>query len=169
MFRHQISKIYNYARPNHGQYFFQSNNDQTGGNEADKIPLARLELKLFLQSFMDQQPPPSRDGLRYIVREPWLAERLLSVTPADFRTNAEPKCILHPDNNGFLSATFLGIELDLFIHDVLTYNAANMAFNNAGISIFLTYLVHLLRTHLRSWFGKKNLSDKSFIDAKFLG
>lgn len=163
VFRRQISKIYSYARPGQEHRFYQSNND------AEKNHLARAEVTVFLQSFINRQPSPSRDGLSYVVRESWLAERLLSVTPAEFRTKSEPKCIMYQDDNGFLSTTFLdlGIEIDLLIHDILTYNAASMAFNNVGVSIFLTYLMHLLRTNLRSWFGKRNLSDKSLIDPRF--
>ena len=97
------------------------------------------------------------------------------MTPADYRTNAEPKCIMHPDNSpgggSFLSTTFLGlgVEIDLLIHDILTYTVACLSFgNNVGVSIFLTYLVHLVRQFLRSWFGKKNLSEKALIDGRFL-
>ena len=169
VFRRQISKIYNFVRPSQGYCFPLSNaDDQSGGNEAKNMSLARLQLTFFLQSFIDQQPTPT-NGLRYSVREPWLTERLLNVTPADFRSNDESKCILCPDDKSWLSATFLGIELDLFIHDVLTYNAATMAFDNACISVFLTYLMHLLRVVARREFGKKNLSNKSLIDPRFLG
>lgn len=166
VFRRQISKICNYARPRQDRLFFRSNSI-----DAEKMSLARDELTLFLQCFIDRRPPPSRDGLRYVVRESWLAERLVGITPTDFRTKSEPTCIMHPDNYGFLSSTFLGVgvEIDLLIHDILTYNAANMVFNNVGTSLIITYAVHLARTFLRSWFGKKNLSDKALIDDRFLG
>lgn len=169
VFRNQISKIYSYAKPSQeGRYLgFQANN-----NDAEKKPIARAEVTVFLKSFIDRQPPPSRDGLSYVVRESWLSERLLSFTPAEFRTTAEPKCIMlgSSDDDGYLSATFLnlGVEFDLLIHDILTYNLASMVFNNVGISIFLTYAMHLLRTSIRSWFGKRNLSNKSLIDQRFL-
>ena len=169
VFRNQISKIYSYAKPSQeGRYLgFQANN-----NDAEKKPIARAEVTVILKSFIDRQPPPSRDGLSYVVRESWLSERLLSFTPAEFRTTAEPKCIMlgSSDDDGYLSATFLnlGVEFDLLIHDILTYNLASMVFNNVGMSIFLTYAMHLLRTSIRSWFGKRNLSNKSLIDQRFL-
>ncbi|KAL3827608.1 hypothetical protein ACHAXA_002105 [Cyclostephanos tholiformis] len=158
-FRRQISKIYSYARPSH-RHFYQLKYD------TEKTSLARAETTVFLQSFINRQ---LGEGLSYVVRESWFAERHLSVTPAEFRTKTEPKCIMYPDDHGFLSLTFLdiGIEVNLVIHDILTYNAASMAFNNVGISIFLTYIMHLLRTALRSWLGKQNLSDKSLIDSRF--
>jgi meckelin len=166
VFRRQISKMYSYARPRQDRFHFRSNS-----NNAEKANLARDELTFFLQNFIERQPPPSRDGLRYVVRESWLAERLLGITPNDFRTKSEPTCIMHPDNYGFLSSTFLGIgvEIDLLIHDILTYNVASMTFNNVGISLMLTYSVHLARKFLRSWFGQKNLSEKALVDERFLG
>ncbi|KAL9181414.1 hypothetical protein ACHAXT_010219 [Thalassiosira profunda] len=160
VFRAQLSKIYGYALPNRSHI---------ESNDGNKAALARFEMTQFLQGFVDQQPTlASTDGLSYIVREPLASERLLGVTPAEFR-NAAPNCILLPDRDGFLGATFLGIELDLLLHDVLTYNCAQMAFGNAGISIFLCYAMHLLRTSLRAWWGSRNLAAKSFIDSKFLG
>ncbi len=166
VFRRQISKIYSYARPRQDRFFFRSNS-----NDAEKANLAKDELTFFLQNFIDRRPPPSRDGLRYVVRESWLAERLLGITPTDFRTKSEPTCIMHPDNHGFLSSTFLGIgvEIDLLIHDILTYNVASMTFNNVGTSLMFTYSVHLTRKFIRSWFGHKNLSEKALIDERFLG
>ena len=160
VFRRQISKIYSYARP--------MNNFTSNCHDEEKWALARAELTRFLQSFIDRQPPSSRDGLVYIVREPCFTERVLNLTPADFR-NTEPSCVLLPNMDGFLSSTFLGIEMDLLIHDILTYNIVSVVFNNnVGISIFLTYAMHLVRSSVRSWFGQRNLSEKSLIDSRFL-
>lgn len=167
VFRRQIAKVYSYAGPRKDRSLFQSNNNESG-DDAEKMSLARAEMSLFLKSFIDQQPTPTRDGLRYIVRNTWLAEKILNVTPAEFRANEEPKCILHPDNDGFLSSTFLGIELDLFLHDILCYTVAHLTFSNVAISLFCTWAMHLLRTSLRSWFGKANLGTKSLIDKRFL-
>ena len=166
VFRRQISKMYNYARPRQDRWFYRTNS-----NDAEKANLSREELTHFLQSFIDRRPTPSRDGLRYIIRDSWIAERLLGITPTDFRTKAEPTCIMHPDNYGFLSSTFLGIgvEIDLLIHDILTYNAVSMTFNNVGTSLIATYAVHVARTFLRAYFGQKYLSDKALIDDRFLG
>ncbi len=166
VFRRQISKIYSFARPRQDRFFTQSRSV-----DAEKANLTRDELTNFLQCFIDRRPPPSRDGLRFIVRESWLAERLLGITPTDFRTKSEPVCSMHPDSYGFLTSTFLGhgVEVDLFIHDILAYNVANMVFDNVGTSIFFTYAVHMIRTFFRSWFGQRNLSEKALIDDKFLG
>ncbi|KAL7548806.1 hypothetical protein ACHAWF_012064 [Thalassiosira exigua] len=169
-FRRQISKIYGYAFPQEGSFSKIPNRNPTDGKKSEKTSLARQELTIFVQSFIDQHSHVQNNGIKYTVRQPWPSERVLGVTPADFRTDVEPKCILlgngSLDNSFWLSATLLGIEIDLFLHDILTYNAAHMAFNNVGISIFLTYAMHLLRTSLRSWLGQSNLSTKSLIDSK---
>lgn len=170
-FRHQMNKIYSYARPARNG-FRRSRDDENGDNhEEEKTAMARAELTRFLQSFVDRQPHPSKlDGLRFLIHEPFLAERLLSTTPAEFRSTTE-QCILVPDDkNGYLQATFLGIEYDLLIHDILTYMCVSMAFgHNAALSLFLTYTMHLLRSFVRSWWGEKNLCNKSMISPRFLG
>lgn len=135
--------------------------------------LGKAELSSFLKGFIYQQPPPVQEGLKYIVREAAISETVLGLTPADFRTD-DPKCILEPDCTKwnrdylFLSATFLGIEMDLFLHDILTYNAIDLVFNNSAISLFGAYLMHLARTSLAAHFAKNNLSENSLVDKRFL-
>lgn len=98
---------------------------------------------------------------------------ILGLTPADFRTD-DPKCILEPDGTKwnsdyrFLSATFLGIEMDLLLHDILTYNAIDLVFNNSAISLFAAYLMHLARTFLTAHLAKNNICNTSLIDKRFL-
>jgi hypothetical protein len=161
-FRNQVDKIYSFI--NVGR-----ENETTNAENH----LGRAELSNFLKGFVDQQPPPVQDSLKYIVREPLLSETLLGVTPADFRQR-DPKCILQPDTTNwsrdyqFLSQTFLGIELDLLLHDILTFNVVDLMFSNSAISILATYMIHLARTHLAAHFGKKNLAHSSHIDERFL-
>ncbi|EED96619.1 predicted protein [Thalassiosira pseudonana CCMP1335] len=165
-FHRQIGKIYMYVK--------NRRVDEVDDDADNRMAVAKAEMSSFLRSFIDQQPPPTKDELMYSVREPWLVERLFGVTPADFRTQSEPKCILQPDETRwnrdyeFISTTFLGIELDLFIHDVLTYNMADMAFNNPAISMVVTYAMHLARTSLISYFGQKNLAETTLINERFI-
>ena len=127
----------------------------------------------FLKGFIDQQPPPTQDGLKYAVREPLVSESVFGLTPADFR-QSDPKCIMQPDHTNwnrdyqFLSSTFQGIELHLLLHDILIYNAVDLLFNNTAASIFVTYVIHLARKILTSYCAKKNLSITSHIDERFL-
>lgn len=163
VFRAQLNRIYETA---HGK---AGDSDITG-----KVALARAELTQFLKRFVDKQPSPPRDGLRYNVREALTSERILRSTPAEFRTNEEPGCCMLSSATTLvgdisLSATFLGLELDLVLHDILTYNIISMASNNnVGLSIFLTYVMHLLRTSIRSFFGLRNLAKKALIDPRFI-
>ena len=130
-------------------------------------------LSNFLKGFIDQQPPPTQEGLKYAVREPSVSESVLGFTPADFR-QSDPKCIMQPDRTSwnkdyqFLSSTFQGIELDLLLHDILAYNAIDLMFHNTAASIFVTYMIHLARKFMTSYFAKKNLSITSKIDERFL-
>lgn len=147
----QISTIYDFAYP-------------SGGSEGDaeKLSQARHEMKKHLSTFIDER--------QYIVRSPTLNERSFGLTPAEFRTpGADTKSILLQDEHGWTKATLIGLEMDLLIHDVLTYNVANLAFDNAGISIFITYIMHLIRRHVRLFLGTRNLAKTSFIHSRFFG
>ena len=159
-FRNQLNKIYNFINFGQGD----------GG-----IGIGTAELSNFLKGFIDQQPPPVQDGFKYIVKEPLLSETVLGVTPADFR-QSDPKCIMQTDKVAswnrdyqFLSQTcFLGLEFDLLLHDILTFNVVDLLFSNTAISIGITYMMHLARTHLTLYFAKKNLARTSHIDERFL-
>lgn len=158
-FRNQINKIYNFIDM---------------GSQADTDNhVGKAELGNFLKGFIDQQPPPHDDGLKYVIREPLISETILGVTPADFR-QSNRKCIMQPDRTNwsrdyqFLSQTFLGKEMDLLLHDILMYNAFDLMFNNSALTIFLTYMVHVARTVLTAYFTKKNIANTSHIDERFL-
>lgn len=135
--------------------------------------IGKAELSSFLRGFIDQQPQPTQDSLKYVVREPLATEAMFGLTPADFR-QSDPKCILQPDHAkwhcdfSFLSSGFHGIEMDLLLHDILTYNAVDLLFNSSAVSTCVTYIIHLARTLLATHFMKKNLSGTSLVDERFL-
>ena len=142
-------------------------------SSSERVLFARSELNAFLQSFFDQSPPPQREGLCRIVREAPLAERLLGVPPADVRAR-DGRCVLHLDRPpwihdlAFLQVTFLGRSIDLFLHDVLAFNAAELIFESPAVSLFLVYVLHLMRTTIRSRLGRSNIVRKTFVDDRFL-
>jgi meckelin len=159
-FRNQINKIYSFIKQREGE------------DTVSHIGIA--ELSTFLRGFIDQQPPPAIDGLKYMVKQPLISETLLGVTPADFR-QSDPKCIMQTDcttnwsrDYHFLSQTFIGIETDLLLHDILTFNVADLLFSNTALSAFIAYSMHLARTHLALYFARKNLASTSQIDERFL-
>ena len=139
----------------------------------EKHFLLKAELSKFLCTFIEQSPIPSQDGLRRVVREPVQSEKMLGIAPVDIRSRGA-KNILYPDQQsswrdfGFLQVTFYGIELELLIHDFLTYSVVAALFQSPALSILFTYTLHLVRTSLRRHFGVQNLSQKSMIDKKFL-
>lgn len=129
------------------------------------------ELNEFMKNFIDQSPPPCVVGLQREFRERSLAEKIFGTV---FGMQKESKCILYPSENswicdhGFISVTFLGIELDLLLHDILTYNFFDLVFNSTATSVLLTYLVHTLRVVVRDKWGKLNVSGKALVDYRFL-
>jgi len=134
---------------------------------------ALTELNTFLQSFVEQSPPPEQNGLRRIVRDPSPAENALGLAPADIGTD-ESKCIFYPDeatwirDRRFLEMTFLGLEADLLLHDILTFNIADLMFDSPATSILLTYLMHLLLVQIRGKLGQANTANKTHVDDRFL-
>lgn len=139
----------------------------------ERVVQALRELNNFLQSFVEQNPPPQKEELKRIVREPPFFDQIFGNPPADIRAN-NARCIFYPDkktwlkDNSFLKVTFMGVELDLWLHNVLTFNIFDMAFNDTATSILLTYLVHLLLVSLRASFGQGNLATKTLVDDRFL-
>ena len=110
----------------------------------------------------------------YVVREHDAREKFLGLVNIDIQAR-ELKCVMYPDqlttwlyDYSFLNTTFLGIENELLLHDILTYNMVDLIFDSPSLSIFITYLVHLLRTFVRHHFGLQNIADKTFMDKRFI-
>jgi hypothetical protein len=135
------------------------------------IPL-RAELQAFLISFIEQSPPPAKEGLRHIIREPMFTERIFGILPEN--RSKDSNCILYPDHLtwaqdfSFLKVTFLGIEFQLLLHDILLYNMFHLSIPESQfLSMALTYLVHLFRLSVRLFFGSRNVFNKAFLDERF--
>lgn len=140
---------------------------------SEKSLFMKAELHSFLISFIEQSPPPQQEGLKYIVREPMTTDKILRLAP-DNRSKDSP-CILYPDqvtwahDYSFLSTTFLGIEFQLLLHDILIYNMVDLFLSGSPyLSVSITYFVHLVRLSVRRHFGSKNLSQKTFLDERFI-
>jgi hypothetical protein len=67
-----------------------------------------------------------------------------------------------------LSTTFLGLELDLLLHDILTFHVSDMIFKNTVSSVLCVYLMHILRTVVRSQMGKYNVAKKTQVNQRFM-
>ncbi len=135
----------------------------------------KAELQSFLISFIEQSPPPSQEGLKRIIREPMLTDRILGILPDNNRSHQDAACILAPDqvtwthDYNFLNTTFIGVETQLLLHDVLVFNLINICFSGPPfLSVAITYVVHLMRLSTRRYFGSKNLFCKAFLDERFM-
>lgn len=130
------------------------------------------DMTLFLMSFIEQTPS-SWQSLNFIVRASGIVEKVLSLVPVEARGSNEIN-IFSPDESSwakdylFLDVTFLGIELDLSIHDFLTFVATQMFSQNVYITSIVVYTMHLLRKSLRRFFGSRTLARKSLLDPRFL-
>ena len=136
--------------------------------------MRKCEIQSFLMSFIKQSPSPQQHGLKLIIREQMASDRFLGITPTD-NGSYSSECVLQPNTTtwsqdySFLDTTFLGVEYQLFLHDVLIFNTVDLFMSNSSFfSLMITYLVHGLRTWIRHYFGSKNLSRKSMIDKRFI-
>lgn len=183
VFRSQFDKVYAALHQNNSAALAQDTGrlghmvGRAGGKgrgpPPERMVSALKELNTFLQNFVEQSPPPSREELRRIVREPPFFDQLVGNPPADIRAS-NAKCIFYPDvktwlkDHNYLNVTFLGLEPDLWISNVLTFNIVDMTFDNTAISILCTYLFHLFFVWLRGSFGQGNLASKTLVDDRFL-
>jgi len=183
MFRGKFNKVYSSLHQQNSASLAQQSGrlghmvGRAGGKgrapPPERMVEAVKELNGFLQSFVEQSPPPRSEELKRIVREPPLLDRLMGNPPADIRMD-NAKCIFYPDNktwladNNFLRVVFLGIETDLWIHNVLTFNIFDLTVGNTSVSILMTYLMHLLLVWLRGAFGQANVANKTLVDDRFL-
>jgi len=182
-FRGQFDKVYSALHQNNSAALAQDTGrlghmvGRAGGKGRSPPPermiTALKELNLFLQSFVEQSPPPQKEELKRIVREQPFLDQIVGTPPADIRSQ-NAKCVFYPDqkswmfDHNFLYVTFMGIETDLVIHNILTFNIFDMAFSNVSISILGTYIMHLFFVWLRGSFGQGNLANKTLVDDKFL-
>ena len=132
----------------------------------------KTEVQSFLVSFIEQSPPPQQEGLKRVIREPILTDRLLGITPES--RSKDTACILYPDqvtwaqDYTFLNVTFLGVESQLLLHDIMIYNMVDLFFSKSPvISMAFTYFVHFVRLSVRRYFGSKNLFRKVLLDERF--
>jgi len=147
-------------------------------NKAIQAPhscAARAELDSFLKSFIEQTPPPVHQGLRRKIRiaSASFCEKMMGSSSSEARIR-ETGCLLYPDEKScisdysFLRTTFLGMERDLFLQDILTYIVSLTIRNDLGSAVFFTYIMHLIRYYIRLHFGRRNISRKGFIDLRLL-
>lgn len=134
----------------------------------------KTELHSFLVGFIEQSPPPQLEGLKRVIREPMTTDKFFSMGPEN--RSKDSACVLYPDqitwaqDYAFLSSTFLGVEFQLLLHDILIYNIVDLFLSDylPYLSIAVTYLVHMLRVCIRHYFGSKNLFQKAFLDERFM-
>lgn len=178
-----FDKIYsNFSRPDTSsigaccnRFFGYDNASNAGGaggerkrlpTSADEGNLRALdELTNFMQQFIDNVF--TRVGLRRRIAEPSFFDKLTRSPPA-MGLGEQANVLVADYNNEFTSATFLGIEWDLLVCNILLYSLFDVWFDSTSVSILLTYLVESGFCILRNNLGEKALAGKTLIDERFL-
>lgn len=123
------------------------------------------ELTNFMQQFVDNVF--SRVGLRRRIAEPSFFDKLVR-SPPSMGLGEQANVLVADYKNEFTSATFLGIEGDLLVCNILLYSLFDLWFESTAVSILLTYLVESAFCIMRSSLGEKALAGKTLIDQRFL-
>ena len=122
----------------------------------------------FLHSYVDR-------GLDFSIREQNMVDRLFRAPPTGLGDTNSPTVLL-PDagfftvlaDYNFTSCIFLGHDFDVFLFSALTYAVSDLWFDSAACSILITYLCWKLLVLTRSFFGERNLSNRTLVDDRFL-
>ena len=123
------------------------------------------ELTSFMADFIDNNF--GRVGLRRRVYEPSYSAQLFK-NPPPMGMGEQPCTFICDKSWNFTKATFLGIEADLLVLDILLYSLYDLWFNDTMTSILLTYLSSSGLCMVRGNFGKTVLAAKTMIDERFL-
>lgn len=118
-----------------------------------------------MQQFVDNVF--SRVGLRRRIAEPSFFDKLVR-SPPSMGLGEQANVLVADYKNEFTSATFLGIEGDLLVCNILLYSLFDLWFESTAVSILLTYLVESAFCIMRSSLGEKALAGKTLIDQRFL-
>lgn len=149
---------------------------QASVSTSESSSTIKSEMQSFLKSFIEQSSSPQQHGLKFVIREPMACNRFFTVTPTRTDSGAHTtESILQPDTTTwsqdyrFISTMFLGIEYQLFLHDILIFNVFDLfMIKSQFLSLTIAYLFHCIRTWIRHYFGLNNLSQKAMIDKCFI-
>lgn len=68
----------------------------------------------------------------------------------------------------FARTFFVGLELEILLFGIITFNFFNYLTGSSSTAILITYVFEKTVEFLRDYFGKKNIARKTMIDEKFL-
>jgi meckelin len=129
--------------------------NQTSGTVPDKMLRAHTDMTTFLQSFIDNNLP--QPEMKRTIQDTTYFERMCNIAP-DLTVPGQPS-VMRPDPGyDFTKVTFLGIELDLLVFNILTYCMFDLWLNNTALSILMTYLIDFCLCYIRESYGQVNYS-----------
>jgi hypothetical protein len=72
------------------------------------------------------------------------------------------------DSTGISKSLLLGLEVDLFIAYLCLFSYVDMSSENPVIAALFIWILDSIIEFARIHYGKKNIAQKSILDAKFL-
>ena len=94
-------------------------------------------------------------------------ELMNSKLKKDFLSGEQP--VFYKDTSyNYKNVLLSGKEFVLFINEIHLFNFWYLITWNMTLSAFLTYTISRIIGNYRKWIGKKNLSENSKIDSRFL-
>ena len=104
----------------------------------------------------------------FVLERPF-TNRLINMPPESVSSMQGASPIFYHDlQMSFVRTLWYGVEMQLFIFDVLVFCAVDKALDSFALAAFITWIVGACVDHARAAFGSANISRKSLIDERFL-
>jgi meckelin len=104
----------------------------------------------------------------FVLERPF-TNRLINMPPESVSSMQGASPIFYHDlQMSFVRTLWYGVEMQLFIFDVLVFCAVDKALDSFALAAFITWIVGACIDHARAAFGSANISRKSLIDERFL-
>ncbi|TPX32052.1 hypothetical protein SmJEL517_g04744 [Synchytrium microbalum] len=113
----------------------------------------------FLCAFFDK----NLKEFPYYVRPRTFTERMIHTTP-DLSLGS----VFFHDETSFGHVLLQGMEYDMFILAMLTYNIVDVTTNSPTAAGLATIMVDVVLRAARKYFGERNVAQKSLLDVRFL-
>ncbi|XP_064169133.1 meckelin-like [Anguilla rostrata] len=119
-------------------------------------------MKYFLSSFLEH----AHKDMDYIVKDKLLLERIMKY---EFQRPVERTIFYRdPDGVSFTNVLYFSNELTLLLFDTLLFCIIDLGSQNLVLATVLTYAVQQVLDCLRYYISRRNVSEKTLVDQRFL-
>uniref|UniRef100_A0A673A0L6 Transmembrane protein 67 n=1 Tax=Sphaeramia orbicularis TaxID=375764 RepID=A0A673A0L6_9TELE len=135
--------------------------DASSANQFEQSTRAYNTMNHFLRSVIDHVYP----DMDYIVRDKLMFERVIGM---EFLEPNEKSIFYNDDAHSFSNVLFYGNEVTLLIFDTLFFCVVDLGSQSFVLAAVLTYLQQMIFRLIRHSLGRRNLSNKTLVDERFL-